>query len=292
MKRLIILLALCLPLAGCGDKLLERSYSVVVPHSAAYWENQDADTLRAENYQDLVNALLLLLDAHSEDGVVRIYGDAPNKAAMASEACVEVQKETPIGAYLLDYITYDGEPESAYYELTVRFSYRRTAEEQSTIINATSTEALPDLLRAAIEDGRDAVAIRVGYFGTDLAGVLALVAAVHKEVFPPEADEPSPGAETGDEPPGGDEAPQSGGDAETAAVIEALVLPAGGEAPLGAPSDTPPADDGIPPGASPGDTPPDGTPEEPVYDLAPWQVMFYPDDQPGIIEVILRETEA
>ena len=58
-------LVLCLTLAGCGDRMLERSYSSVTPHSAAYWENEDADTLRAENYQDLVNALLLLLGEHS-----------------------------------------------------------------------------------------------------------------------------------------------------------------------------------------------------------------------------------
>lgn len=286
MKKAVvtIILALCLTLAGCGDKLLERSYSSVVPHSAAYWENQDADTLRAENYQDLVNALLLLLDAHSEDGVVRIYGDAPNKAAMASEACFEVQKETPIGAYLLDYITYDGETESAYYELTVHFGYRRTAEEQSAIVNATSTEALPDLLRAAIEEGRDAVAIRVRYFGTDRAGVMALVAAVHGEVFPTEADEPSPGAEAEGEPAGEDEPRQS---AEAAAAIETLTLPAGEDTPPDAPSDMPPG--GAPPS---GEFSSDGTAEEPAYDLAPWQVMFYPDDQPGIIEVILGETEA
>lgn len=275
----IIILALCLPLAGCGDKLLERSYSSVVPHSAAYWENQDADTLRAENYQDLVNALLLLLDAHSEDGVVRIYGDAPNKAAMASEACVEVQKETPIGAYLLDYITYDGTTESAYYELSVHFGYRRTAEEQSAIVNATSTEALPDLLRAAIEENRDAVAIRVGYFGTDRAGVLALVASVHEEVFPPEADGPSPGAETEDVPPDGEQAVQAGegpvGDGEMSAMGEVSVSLAGNE-----------------PSAAPLDVPPDSMPEEPVYDFTPWQVQFYPDDQPGIIEVILAERAA
>lgn len=283
----IILIAFCLPLAGCGGRLLERSYSSVVPHSAAYWENQDADTLRAENYQDLVNALLLLLDAHSGDGVVRIYGDAPNKAAMASVACVEVQKETPIGAYLLDYITYDGKTESAYYELTVRFGYRRTAEEQSAIVNATSTEALPDLLRAAVEEGRDAVAIRVGYFGTDRAGVVALVAAVHDEVFPPETDGPAPGAETEGEPPGEDGTGQTAEDAEkggeAGAETEASAPPAEEGTPLKAPSDTPPV-------ASPDGASSVGAAEEPAYDLAPWELRFYPDDQPGIIEVILGES--
>ena len=140
-----------------------------------------------------------------------------------------MQKETPIGAYLLDYITYDGKTESAYYELTVRFGYRRTAEEQGAIVNATSTEALPEALRAAIEEGRDAVAIRVGYFATDRAGVMALVAAVHDEVFPREEDEPSSDAETEGEPPDGNEARQAEEDAEAAMAAETLVPLSGGE---------------------------------------------------------------
>ena len=256
MKRLtlIILIVLCLALAGCGDALLERSYSSVVPHSAAYWENGDADTLRAENYQELVNALLLLLGEHSDDGVVRVYGDAPDKARMAGDACGEVQKETPIGAYLLDYITYDGKEESGYYELTVRFAYRRTAEEQAAIVNATSTEALPDLLRAALEQGVDAVAVRVGWFGTDRAGVMALVESVHREVFPPPEEPPA------DEPA---EAEAAGGPEETA--------------PAAAPEE-----------AAEGEA--QGTEEpEPVYDVSPWEVRLYPNDvSPGIIEVLLR----
>ncbi len=266
-------LALCLTLTGCGDRMLERSYSSVTPHSAAYWENEDADTLRAENYQDLVNALLLLLGEHSEDGIVRIYGDAPNKERMAERACVEVQQETALGAYLLDYMTYGGESESGYYELKVRFGYRRTAEEQDAIVNATSTEALPDLLRAAVEEGRDAVAIRVGYFGTDRAGVLALVRTVHEEVFPPEEETPPDGAL----PPEG--------------------VPSGeGEQPEQEAPDAPPEepDDALPPEGEPpeGEGEPESgedTPPEPVYDLSPWQVLFYPDDaQPGIVEVILK----
>ncbi len=278
----ILLLVLCLTLTGCGDGLLERSYSSVVPHSAVYWENEDADTLRAENYQDLVNALLLLLSEHSEDGVVRIYGDAPNKAAMASDACVEVQKETPIGAYLLDYITYDGKSESAYYELTVRFGYRRTAEEQNALVNVTSTEALPDLLRAAIEEGRGAFAIRVGYFATDRDGVLALVAAVHDEVYPPAKDATPESGEsdtTGENP---DAAPEDGGTDEPPADAE--TAPPQGEAP----EENKLPDGGAAPGAETPADAPDTTPE-PVYDLSPWQVNFYPDDQPGIIEVVLAK---
>ena len=184
MKKRILLLAaaLCLLLSGCGGALLERSWSSVTPHSAGYWENGDRDTLRADSYQDMVNAILMLVASHAESGVIRCYfgGDA-EYTELASEACSEVQQETDLGAYLLDYITYAGTEERDCYELTLNLSYRRTAEEQQSIINATSTEAIPDLLRAAVAEGAGRLVVRVSYFSTDRAGVEQMVRDVQEE---------------------------------------------------------------------------------------------------------------
>lgn len=191
MKKRIpaLLAALCLMLSGCGNVVLERSFSVSAPHSEAYWENEGADTLRADGYQDLVNALLLLLGEHSKEGTVRIYG-GDDPAAMAERACREVQEETPLGAYLLDYISYTDAQQHGYYEMAVRFGYRRTAEEQAAIITATSTEALPDLLRLAAAQGTaGCVTIRFGYFTTGRDGLRDMVRAVQEELEP-EAAEP------------------------------------------------------------------------------------------------------
>lgn len=256
MKRGVIALglALCLTLSGCGA-LLERSYSSIEPHSATYWVGDDEDTLRAESYQELVNALLLLVDAHAADGVVRFYHDGGARAAsLAERACTEVQRQTPLGAYLLDYITYDGSDEGNYYELSVVFGYRRTAEEQKAIVNATSTEALPDLLRTAVEEGRESVAIRVAYFSSDRAGVYDLVCGVYEEFYPPE--EPQEPEESAEEPaestePGPDAAEPAPEDAADAAE----------------------------------------EPEKPDEPELPWQIFFYPEEdvRPGIIEVLLTD---
>ena len=186
MKKRILLLAaaLCLLLSGCGGGLLEREWSSVTPHSAGYWENGDKDTLRADSYQDLVNALLLLLGEHSEEGVVRIYSEE-DAAAMAEQACKEVQEETALGAYLLDYISYTDTQERAYYEMHVRLGYRRTAEEQAGIVTATSTEALPDLLRLTAREGSlSRIAVRFTYFTADRDGIRDMVRSVQEEVDP------------------------------------------------------------------------------------------------------------
>lgn len=175
-------LALAVALAGCSS-LLERSWSTVTPHSAGYWDSGEGDTMRAESYQELVNALLLLVANREESGVVRLYGgEETERAQLAADACSEVQQETDLGAYLLDYITYSGEAERDCYELTLSFGYRRTAEEQEALINTTSTDALPDLARAAVRDGAERLAVRVSYFAADRAGVEAQILAVQAEL--------------------------------------------------------------------------------------------------------------
>ena len=101
-KCCILLIALCL-LAGCTP-LLEREYSTVEPHSSKLWESEAAGTLRAENYQDIVNDLLILIGQHTETATLRLY-NVDNKlqaADLLERATVEVQQETPMGAYAVE----------------------------------------------------------------------------------------------------------------------------------------------------------------------------------------------
>ena len=51
-------------LTGCAS-LLERSYTTSEPHSSKFWESEAAATLRAENRQDMVNDLLILIGKNS-----------------------------------------------------------------------------------------------------------------------------------------------------------------------------------------------------------------------------------
>ena len=166
-KCCILLMALCL-LAGCTP-LLEREYSTVEPHSSKFWESEAAGTLRAENYQDIVNDLLLLIGQHTETATLRLYNvDSKLQAAdLLERATVEVQQETPMGAYAVEYITSSSQAQRGYYEAELQISYRRTLEQIQAVVNATSPEALYALLDTALSEGRTELAVRLGYWSPE-----------------------------------------------------------------------------------------------------------------------------
>lgn len=174
-------LALLLCLCGCAP-MLERSVSTVQPHASVYRESDESNALRADSYQDLVNALLLLLGDHADSGVVRLYDAEEDRAAqLCADACNEVQQETALGAYLLDYVTYETDSQRAYCELSVTFGYRRTAEQQRAIVNTAGSYSIPALLRKAAGAGEESLCLRISYFTTDRVGVEEMVAAVQSE---------------------------------------------------------------------------------------------------------------
>ena len=160
-------LILCL-LTGCSA-LLEREYVVSEPHSSKFWESDAAGTLRAENYQDIVNDLLILIGQHTESATVRLYNyeDDVTVADALERATTEVQQETSMGAYAVEYITASSRAQRAYYEISLEIRYRRTAEQIQAVVIATSTEALLALLETALDEGRTELAVRIGYWGED-----------------------------------------------------------------------------------------------------------------------------
>ena len=185
MKKLKIAGALCalLLLTGCAS-LLERQYSTVEPHSSKFWESEAADTLRAENHQDIVNDLLLLIGQHTESATIRLYHfeDDMAVAETLERATSEIQQETPMGAYAVEFITSSSQAQRGSYEVSVQISYRRTAEQIQAVVNATSTEALSSLLETALDNGQTELAVRIGYWrGEDRQRVAEITAQLREE---------------------------------------------------------------------------------------------------------------
>ena len=189
MKKIRILavaLSAVLLLSGCAS-LLEREYSVVEPHSQKYWESGDSGVLRAEDYQELVNGLLTLVAAHTTESTVRVY--MPELSLMETEellqqACREIQTETAMGAYAVEYLTYTLSESAAYREAAFRIRYRRTAEQYAAAISVTSVtsaEAMEELIRGAVEEGREELTLRIHYFTADAEEIRVLLQTLEQE---------------------------------------------------------------------------------------------------------------
>ena len=168
---------LMLLLTGCGS-LLNRDYSVTEPHSSSYYESEDRSVLRAESYQDLVNALLVLISGGAKEGTIWLYPDDSGLPApqAAERACLEVQKETPLGAYAVEYLTYTVDETPRNYDaIQLTVGYRRTAAQVAGIVHITSTSALG--------------VVQVGYFDHQAEEVRTQVTQIQAEVEP-ESKEP------------------------------------------------------------------------------------------------------
>ena len=165
---LAAMLAASVLLSGCAS-LLERTYTTAEPHTRKFWESEAAGTLRAENRQDIVNDILLLISQHTESATLRLYNftDDVTVAETLQQATSEVRQETPMGAYAVEYITSSAHPQRGYYEIDFAISYRRTAEQVKAVVNATSTEAVYSLLEGALAGEKEELAVRIGYWDGD-----------------------------------------------------------------------------------------------------------------------------
>ncbi len=175
--RWLSVLAVCLLLCGCS--LLEREYRSLEPHSHSYREDADKNAFRANNYQDLVNAILLMAEDRQERGQIHIYEeDAGTIRDMLWNARDEVLQQTPAGAYALEKLTWESQAQRDYWEADLSLTYRRTEAEEDAIIDASSSNAVYDLIPFALEEQRQCLAVRFVHLAQTpeelTTGILAL----------------------------------------------------------------------------------------------------------------------
>ena len=180
-KRMLpLLLAALLCLTGCGS-FLEREWYEVKDHSSSYYEGSGRGVLQADTYQDLVNDILILVGNHTEEGTIRLYcsqeGLDANEAA--SSACQEVEHDTPVGSYAVEYLQYTVDDSARNYsEIVVTIGYRRTEQQLNSIVHATNITALRDLLADTAAQGLTELAVQFSSADGTAADVERLVRGV------------------------------------------------------------------------------------------------------------------
>lgn len=181
-KRLLAgALALSLLLPGCSA-LLERDYSSVTPHNAVPATEGDPSILRADSYQELVNALIYFVAGGMEEGTVRLYTDTENVEPFLAGACLEVVQEDPLGAYCVEFIKYTVNPVVTYSEAKVEITYRRTREQVASIVQATGVTAIRSELESALTAFAPERVLRISYFEEDEAYIQDLARQAYYDV--------------------------------------------------------------------------------------------------------------
>ena len=173
-RALALLTAAALALTGCSS-LLEQEYTHITPHNAAPTTEGDPSTLRADSYQELVNALIYFVSNGTEKGTVRLYMDSEDLDASLDAACLEVIQEDPLGAYAVEYITFSLTSVVAYSEASVNITYRRSKEQVASIVQATGITAIRSELAAAMSAFKPECVLRISYFEEDEAFIQSLV---------------------------------------------------------------------------------------------------------------------
>lgn len=269
-------------LSGCAV-LLERSYSVTEPYADRYWDSSAEDTLRVDTYQDLVNAITLLVTERAEEGVIRCSGEV-GEYYMVVAARDEVRRETPEGSYLLRDLSLSQESGANYNTVTCRMTYREDAEDIDSMMSLSDSQSLVDLLRLAVREEHEKLTVRFSY-DTPREDVSGAVESLWQELCRAEMEEAEAEA-SGELLP--EDAP-----AENSAALE-------DPQEAGQPEETEPAGEEPPaapdgqkdvPGEEPaGEEAPEEPPEETiVYPPCPWQVKFYPNQASAdIVEVLLK----
>lgn len=100
-KAISILLAggLLLACTGCG--LLEREYVQISQHQEQTAENDDATTLRAESYAELVGGAQYFVSMGVPSGTVRLYQYTGDIQKAVDRACEALLQDDPLGSYAL-----------------------------------------------------------------------------------------------------------------------------------------------------------------------------------------------
>lgn len=182
MKKSILTLFLAgmIALSGCSS-LLERDYLLLQPYEPVSSSAPGSTSLRAESYQDVVDAVRLLVAQGADQGLISLYNysSAQDVEDTLTRACLEVVQNDPLGAYAVDYIKHDYSLIVSYYEVNLTLAYRRTSEQVSSIVSVTGSSALQQELTRALTSFSPEVTLRVSHFTEDAQYICQLVEQIY-----------------------------------------------------------------------------------------------------------------
>ncbi len=148
---LVLFTALLLPSSGCASVFDEEYLSVSDYEYARPTPGSDG-AIPVTSYTTLRLAISNLVTSHADSGTLdfRNY-PGENISDDLAAACNSVSRETALGSYSVDYISYDITTVVAYAEAEVYIYYKRSQEEIDSIISVSTSGDLYNCIEEAIE---------------------------------------------------------------------------------------------------------------------------------------------
>ena len=160
MKRILIFSLIFSLFCGCAPFGTDK-YVVVEPHDEGYEVAIDSNAVTVSSYLGLKNAITDMVEECVTDGVIRAEGYSGDVTEDIANAVYEIWRGDPLGAFAVDYMTYDCSKIVSYYEIHIHATYRRTAEEIASLAYASNAEGLKEKVREAMSTYEPVLRVRV-----------------------------------------------------------------------------------------------------------------------------------
>ena len=182
MKRVILTLFLIFLFSGCS-LFGNRTYIAVESHDEGYEVAIDSNAITVNSYLGLKNAIMGFVREGVENGVIQAESYPGEITEDLDDAVYEVWRGDPLGAYAVDYMTYDCSKIINRYEIHIHTTFRRSLNEIESIVFASDPEDIYQQIALAMDQYQPALTLRIGdYNENDVQNIAELVYREHPEL--------------------------------------------------------------------------------------------------------------
>ncbi len=160
-----LLLALAAILPQCGCSMLATEYYSVREYTEDMTSEVEELSGSISNYSSLRRAISSMVQRHEESGKLTFSNYDGTVSDDIAVACWEVKSDTALGAYAVDYMSYDINRIVSYYEAEIFINYRRTQEQVDSIQAIGGVSQLQGAMYDAIRDLVPTLTVKINTAG-------------------------------------------------------------------------------------------------------------------------------
>lgn len=175
------LLAAALILPQCGCSMLKTEYYTVKDYTEGMTSEVEELSGSISSYNSLRRAISLMVQRHEESGKLTFSNYDGTVSDDIAVACWEVKSDTALGAYAVDYMSYDINRIVSYYEAEIFINYRRTAEQVESIQAIGGVSQLQGAMHDAIRDLVPTLTVKLNTTGLTPEEIQQMASSIYLE---------------------------------------------------------------------------------------------------------------